>query len=59
MFLAHTPGRADAVSTAQLADCRGGQHWTNGTVSVLTGEPLASALRPPTKFNLVYGYSVQ
>lgn len=59
VFLAHTPGRADAVSTAQLADCRGGQHWTNGTVSVLTGEPLASALRPPTKFNLVYGYRVQ
>ncbi len=59
VLLAHTPGRADAVSTAQLADCRGQQQWTTGVVSVPTGEPLASALRTPIGFLLAYGYATQ
>lgn len=57
VFLAHAPGRADAVSAAQLADCRGKQQWTDRTISLSTGEPLASALRASTGFLLVYGYS--
>ncbi len=56
VFLAHAPGRADTVSTAQLADCRGKQVWTDGRVSIASGEPLASALRAATGFLLVYGY---
>ena len=56
VFLAHAAGRADAISAAQLADCRGTQLWSNGHVSVAAGEPLASALRAFTGFLLVFGY---
>lgn len=58
VFNAHAVGRPDSISTAQFADCRGTQQWTNGTASVPTGEPLASALRGSTGFLLTYGYQV-
>lgn len=57
VFFAHFSGRADGVSTAQLADCRGQQQWTDGSRSIPTGESLASALRAATGFLLVYGYN--
>ncbi|MGI8417256.1 MAG: hypothetical protein ACR2P2_13845 [Nakamurella sp.] len=59
VFIAHRPGQTDSFSTAQLADCRGGQRWTNGTASVRVGEPLASALREQADFLIVYGYQAR
>lgn len=56
VLLAHAAGRTDAISSAQLADCRGHHQWTDGRISVPSGEPLASALRAATGFLLVYGY---
>lgn len=58
VFIAHTAGGVDSISTAQFADCQGTQQWTNGTVSVPTGEPLASALRRSAGLLLTYGYQV-
>lgn len=59
LFIAHRRGQPDADSTAQLADCRGEQQWTTGTISVAAGEPLASALREQAGFLIAFGYQAR
>jgi hypothetical protein len=59
VLIAHTPGRSDSTSTAQLADCQGIQQWTTGSIAEPAGEPLASALREHTDLLIAFGYDVR